>query len=146
KIGGAVLCRRMRTPSLGKGELFRTRSPHQSRQTVVSFDAAGLVIKSVLLIALPAELLADSPGLGPHRRFFDRGNVLERGRPGARPPLDQMQVLPRALKVRLRAEVRHVDDERIPFPVTTGVTVPLADIGRQVRTSVHNDVALPPLP
>src|SRR5258708_22064745 len=57
-----------------------------------------------------------------------------------------MQVLARALKVRLRAEVRHVDNERIPFPMTMGVTVPLADIGRQVRTSVHDDVALPPLP
>src|SRR5258708_19248741 len=57
-----------------------------------------------------------------------------------------MQVLAGALKVRLRAEVRHVDDECIPFPMTTRVTVPLADIGRQVRTSVHHDVALPPLP
>src|SRR5258707_15076932 len=115
----------MRTSSLRKGELFRTRSPHQSRQTIVSFDAAGLVIKSVLLIALLGELLAGSPGLSPHRRIFDRDNVLERGRPGARPALDQMQVPARALKVRLRTEVRHLDNERIPFPVTTRVTVPL---------------------
>src|SRR5262249_30206070 len=134
------------TSSLRKGELFRARSPHQSRQTVVSFDAARLIIKSVLLVALPGELLADRPGLRPHRRIFDRGNVLKRGRPGARPALDQMQVLARALVVRLRAEVRYVDNERIPFPVTSRVTVPLAHIGRQVRTFVHDDVALPPLP
>src|SRR5260370_41976630 len=76
KICGAVLCRRVRTSSLRKSELFRTRSPHQSRQAIVSFDAAGLVIKSVLLIALLGELLADSPGLSPHRRIFDRDSVL----------------------------------------------------------------------
>src|SRR6266853_546363 len=82
-----------------------------------------------------------SPG-----RAIRRTDVFERGWPGARPALDQMQVLARALIVRLRAEVRHVDNERITLPVTTRVTVPLADIGRQVRTSVHDDVALPPLP
>src|SRR5215471_18390649 len=136
----------MRTASLRKGELFSTRSPHQSRETIVSFDAARLVIKPVLLIALPGELLLDGPGLGPHRRIFDRHHVFERGWPSAPPALDQMHVLARALKIRLRAEVRHVDDERVTLPVTTGVTVPLANMCRQVRTPIHDDVALPPLP
>src|SRR5215831_13754350 len=136
----------MRTASLRKGELFSTRSPHQSRETIVSFDTARLGIKPVLLIALPGELLLDGPGLRPHRRIFDRDDVFERSWPRARPALDQMQVLARALKISLRAEVRHVDDERVTLPVTTRVTVPLADMGRQVRTAVHDDVALPPLP
>jgi hypothetical protein len=46
---------------LREGELFRACSPHQPREAVVSFDASGLVIKSVLLIALPGELLLDGP-------------------------------------------------------------------------------------
>src|SRR5262249_44597006 len=109
KIRGVVFCCRVRTSTLRIGELFRARSPHQPREAIISFDAARLVIKPVLLIALPGELLLDGPGLRPHRRIFDRDDIFERGRSGTRPPLDQVQVLTRALKIRLRAEVRHVD-------------------------------------
>ena len=66
-------------------------------------------------------------------------------RPGARPALDQVQVLARALEIGLRTEVRHVDDERVALPVAARVAVPLADVGRQMRASVHDDVALPAL-
>ena len=66
-------------------------------------------------------------------------------RPGAPPAFDQMQVLARALKIGLRTEVRHVDYERITLPMATRVAVPLADAGRQVRASIHDDVALPSL-
>src|SRR5437588_13114856 len=56
-----------------------------------------------------------------------------------------MQVVPRALIIRLWTEVRHVDHERVALPAATRVAIPLADAGRQMRTSVHDDVALPPL-
>src|ERR1700681_2767139 len=145
KIRRAVLCRRVGAATLRKGELFHARSPHQPRQAIVSFDAARLVIKSVVLVALPGELLLDGPWPRPHRRIFDRHDVFKRGWPGARPALDQMQVLARALKIGLPTEVRNVDHERIAFPMATRVTIPLADAGRQMRTAVHDDVPLPAL-
>ena len=46
----------------------------------------------------------------------------------------------------LRTEVCDIDDERVAFPVATRIAIPLAYAGRQVRTSVHYDIALPPLP
>src|SRR5262249_39960031 len=59
--------------------------------------------------------------------------------------LDQMQVLTRALKIRLRTEIRYVDDEGIALPVPARIAIPLADAGRQMGAAVHHDVALPPL-
>src|SRR5216684_1545172 len=59
--------------------------------------------------------------------------------------LDQMQVLAGALVIGLRTEVRHIDHERVALPVAARVAIPLADAARQVRTSVHDDVALPAL-
>src|SRR5580704_9857784 len=135
----------MRAASPRKGEFFRARSPHQPRKPIVSFDAAGLVIKSVLLIALSRELLLDRPRPHPHGRIFDRDDVFERRRPGAPPTLDQMQVLTRALIIGFRTEVRHVDYKRITLPMATRVAIPLAYAGRQMRASIHDDVALPPL-
>src|SRR6266446_1293774 len=142
----AVLGCRIRTSSLRKGELFEASSMQQPREAIVSFDAARLVINSVLLVALPDELLLGGPWPGPHGRIFDGHGIFKRGRSGPRPALDQMQVLPRALIIGLRTEIRHVDDEGIALPVATRIAVPLADAGRQVRTPVHDDVALPPLP
>jgi hypothetical protein len=60
---------------------------------IVSFDAARLVVNPVLLIAPLAELLLDLPWQNPHGRVFDGDGVLKRGWPGARPTLDQVQVL-----------------------------------------------------
>src|SRR6185369_1121469 len=53
--------------------------------------------------------------------------------------------LARALVIGLRTEIRHVDDERVAFPVTARVAVPLPDACRQMRASIHDDVALPAL-
>src|SRR5262249_48744632 len=64
---------------------------------------------------------------------------------GPRPALDEVQVLARAAIIGLRAEVRHVDHQRISLPVAARVAKPLADAGRQVRAAVHDDVALPAL-
>src|SRR5215475_7437886 len=56
-----------------------------------------------------------------------------------------MEVLARALKIGFGAEIGDVDHQRIAFPMAARIAVPLADIGRQVRRPVHDDVALPPL-
>src|SRR5882762_5815027 len=102
---------RIGTFSLLEEGLFRAPSMQQSRKAIVSFDAARLVKNSVLLVALLGELLFDGPRPRPHGRIFYRHGIFERGRAGARPTLDQVQILARALKIGLRAEVRHVDDE-----------------------------------
>src|SRR5207245_9079770 len=137
---------RIGTLSLRKGGLGHALSPHQPRGGIVSFDAARLIINSVLLLALLSELLLDRPRPRPHRRILDRDGVFERARPGPRPAFEQMQVLARALIISLRTEVRHVDHQRIALPMAARVAVPLAEAGRQVRTSVHDDVPLPPFP
>src|SRR5690348_284486 len=62
EIRGAVACGRVRTLSLRKGGLGHTLTPHQPRRGVVSFDATGLVVNSVVLFALFSELLLDGPG------------------------------------------------------------------------------------
>src|SRR5713226_7011925 len=146
KIRGVVFCCRVRTSALRKGEVFHARSQQQRREGIVSFDATRLVIRFVFLVALFGELLFNGPWPRPHGGIFDRDDVLERGWPSPRPALDQVQVLTRTLKIGFPAEVRDVDHERIALPVATRVAKPLADVGRQVRTSVHDDVPLPPLP
>src|SRR5215467_1705334 len=142
---GTVFCRWVRTTSLRKGKFFHARSTQQPRVAIVSFDAARLVIKSIVLIALLRELLRDCPWLRPHSRVFNCHHVFERSWPSPRPALYQMQVLARAQIVRLRTEVRHVDDEGIALPVATRVAIPLADVRRQMGAPVHDDVALPAL-
>ena len=81
-------------------------------------------------------------GLSPHRRVFDRHHIFEglRTRPGI--ALDHMEVLARALKIRLRAEIGDVDHQGVALPMAAGVPVPLADAPRQMRAAVHDDVAL----
>src|ERR1700730_6792581 len=86
------------TSSLRKGELFHAPSMQQPRETKVSFDAARLVIDSVLHLALLGELFLRGPRPRPHRRIFDRDLVFERGWARPREALDQMQVLARALE------------------------------------------------
>src|SRR5262249_46138107 len=79
------------------------------------------------------------------RWIFDRDLIFQSLWPGARPTLDQVQVLPRAEEIGFRAEVGHVDHERVALPMAARVAEPLADAGRQVGAPVHDDVALPPL-
>src|ERR1700732_2761700 len=99
EISGVVFCRRVRASSLRKGELFQARRQHHRRVRVVPFDAAGLGINSVFLVALPGELLLDGPRPGPHGRILDGRDVFERGRAAPGPALDQMQVLARPLNI-----------------------------------------------
>jgi hypothetical protein len=65
---------------------------NDSRQTVVPFDASGLGIKSIVLVALPSEFFLDPPWPRPDGRIVDRDLVFERARPGTGPALDKMQV------------------------------------------------------
>src|ERR1700678_2722715 len=134
-----VLGSRIGTSSLRKGALFHTPSMQQPRQAIVSFDAARLVINSVLLVALPGELLLGRPWPRPHGRIFDRDRVLEGLWPGARPALDQVQVLARPLEIGFRTEVGHVDHKRIALPMAARVAVPLTDAGRQMGAPVHDN-------
>src|SRR5262249_37197894 len=130
---------------LRKGAVFHAPSAQEPRQAIVSFDAARLVINSVLLVALPGELLLGRPGPGPRGRIFDRDLVLKAPAPGPLPALNPMQVLARAKEISFRAEVGHVDHKRVAFPMAARVAEPLTDAGRQVGAAVHDDVALPPL-
>src|SRR6266446_1535620 len=141
----AVLGCRIRTSSLRKRELFEASSMQQPREAIVSFDAARLVINSVLLVALPDELLLGGPCSSPHGLIFDRDLVLEGFWPGAGPALYQVQVFPRPLEIGFRTEVGHVDHKRVALPMAARVAEPLTDAGRQVGASVHDDVPLPPL-
>src|SRR6266568_1685935 len=112
------------------GALLHTPSMEQPWQAVVSLDAARLVVNPVLLVALSSELLLDGPWSGPHGRVVDQDRVRKGLWPGARPALDQVQVLPRPERVGLGTEVGHVDYERIAFPMAARVAEPLTDVGR----------------
>jgi hypothetical protein len=136
---------RVRASPLRNGALFHASSVQHTRKAVVSFDATGLVINPIFLIALPGEVLLDRPWPRPHGRVFDRDNVFERSWSGACPAFDHMQILARPVIIGLRAEVCHVDDERIALPMAARVAIPLADVERQMRASVHDDVSLPSL-
>src|SRR5215469_8273058 len=112
-VGGAI-----RAFALGKQRLFHPPSVQDSWQPEISLDAARLGIDAVFLVALFGEFLFHCPRMRPHRRVFDRHLIRQAPRTRACPAFNQMQILPRALKVRLRTEIGHVDDKRIAFPVS----------------------------
>src|ERR1700730_11015514 len=53
--------RRIRTSSLRKVALFHAPSMNNPRQTIVSLDATRLGVKSVVLVALPGDVLLGGP-------------------------------------------------------------------------------------
>src|SRR5215471_7526963 len=57
-----------------------------------------------------------------------------------------MQVLACAPIIGFRTEIRHVDYERIAFPMAARVAKPLADVSRQMGAPVHDNISLPALP
>src|SRR5262245_29104682 len=137
---------RIGASSFRKGPLLSAPSMQDPRPAIVSFDATGLVGDPILAVALPAELLLDRPRPRPHRGIVDCDDVFKRARPKAGPALHQVQVLARALEIGLQTEVRHIDDESVAVPASARVAIPLADAGREMRPSVHDNVALPALP
>src|SRR6266852_6092893 len=127
KIRRVVRGRGIGTASLRKGEVFDAPSMQQPWETIIAFEAARLGINSILLVALPAELLLDGPGPGPHGRIFDRDLVGEGHWSRARPSLNEMQVLARPKGIGFRTEVDHVDHQRVVLPMAARVAEPLAD-------------------
>src|SRR5262245_28060724 len=112
---------RINTCSLRKGLFSHAVSMQQPWETVVSFDAARLVIYSVFLVVLQREFLFGGPRPRPHRRIFDCHGILKRRGAGPGPAFDHVQILARALKIGLRAEIRHVDHESIALPTAARV-------------------------
>ncbi len=92
---------RVGTLSLCKCGFGHALSAHQPRGGIVPFNAARLVINSVLLLVLPAEILLYRPWPRPHGWIFDSDDVFECVRPGARPALQQVQIFPRTLVIGL---------------------------------------------
>jgi hypothetical protein len=68
RLHGIPGCR-IRTSSLHKGAVFHAPSMNYPWETIVSLNAARLVIKSVILVVLPGELL-----LGGTRRVHTVGS------------------------------------------------------------------------
>src|SRR5438094_4956987 len=87
-----VLGQRVRPATLGKLAVFQARRLQHRGMTIISFDAARLVEDPVFLFALFAELLNDLPGPCPHGRILDDRDIFKRGRTGARPAFDEVQV------------------------------------------------------
>src|SRR5437667_9379260 len=117
KIRRVVRGRRIGTASLRKGGVFHAPSMQQPRQTIVALNAARLGIESVLLLALPGELLLDGPMTRPQGRVFDCNFVGEGPWAGTGPTLDQVQIFARSEEISLRTEVGHVDHNRVALPM-----------------------------
>src|SRR5689334_20044602 len=62
---------RIGTSSLRKGEFFHAPSMQQPGEAKVSFDAARLVVKPVLGVALLGELFLGGPWPRPRSRILD---------------------------------------------------------------------------
>ncbi len=80
-------------------------------------------------------------------RPLPRRRVLERHRPfdgigrGSLEALDHLHVLARALRRRLGAEIRGLDDERVAVPRADGVALPQTHAVGEMRTSVERNAA-----
>src|SRR3989441_10423482 len=126
--------------------LLLARAGEQPDHTSVALVASRLMIKTVRLIRLPAQFELDGPRSRPRRRILDRNGVFERLRVGPGPAFDEVQVLPRSLEVRLRAEIGDVDHERVALPAATRVSPPLPHVRREMRAAGDRDRARPALP
>ena len=105
----------------------------ESGHAVVPFVTRVLVQRSVVLIQRDVR----RPRLGPRGWIVDSKAIIDQVRASPREPLDQVQVLGRSLKLRLRVEVRRFNDEGLPLPVTTRIAVPLTDVRRQRRPPIQ---------
>src|SRR5476649_1138724 len=144
---GEINCPRIRASSLGKCLLLGTGARQPPVDRVVPLDAPGLLVDPVELIVLLRVLLDDGPRSCPRRLILDRDFVIDRLRTGTGPAFDQMQIsLIGSSEVRLAAEIRDVDNQRVTFPVAARIPKPESDGRGEMRTSVHRDRAVPTLP
>src|SRR5262249_41112076 len=74
----------------------------------------------------------------PGRRVLNRKPIEQRLGVEPAEPLDHMEILARALKLRLVGEVGRVDDERVALPMPDRISHPALDLFRQVL-SAHAD-------
>ena len=72
-------------------------------------------------------------------RGVDCELVIDRVLIDTRVALGQVQRVARTLVVRLRVEVRRLHDQRVAFPVATGIAHPLTDGLGQVGAPVQGD-------
>src|SRR6266850_945665 len=122
-----VLSSRIRAFSFGECFLCSTSIREHANQAVVALVTSSF-INLILLLAVLLQLLNSCPGFCPRRRVFDRD--LERERICIDSPVafDQMQILPRILEFISLVKIRDVDNQRVPFPTTTCVSIPLANV------------------
>src|SRR5262245_60573965 len=89
---------------------------------------------------------SDSPGAGIDGRIFDAGFVLDRVGIDRRVTLDDMEGIggevTRHVQPCFSIEIGHVDDKRVAFPSTDGISLPKLDGSRQMLGSFHTDVAV----
>ena len=124
---------RIRALALGEVEFVLAGADEQRRQAVVPLVTPRLHIVPIQLVARLRPFHFGGPRPCPGHRILDRHFVLERVRVETCEAFDQMQVLAGALIVSLLVEVGDIDDQRITFPVTAGISPPLVDVLWQMR-------------
>src|SRR5438128_1341274 len=135
----------IRTPALGKGPLLCARPRELSCQAVVPLVTPWLHVETIGFDGLPGQFLFHRPRLRPRRRIVDRDDILQRVGVDTRPAFDQVQVLARSLEVGLRAEIRHVDNERLALPAPPRVSPPEPDVRGEMRLCGQRNDPLPSL-
>src|SRR6266566_1580761 len=138
---------RIGSPSLFRGFLFRgflggslllcPSAREGVVQAIIPFVTGVLKYRAYRF--LPGYLCG--PGSCPRRRIFDPELIADRVLGHAREALGQTHVLARALERELVREIRRFDNQRLALPMTAVAPRPLADVWRQVRTSVERNDA-----
>ena len=124
-------------PALFVGASAAEDVPHR----VVSLVTG--VLENLCLLAVALQRDTNRPRLRERGRVVNGDRVVDRVGANPREAFDQPQRLARSPEVGLVREVRHLDNQRVAFPVTAGVTQILTDTLADVRTSIHgNDARL----
>src|SRR5439155_18692694 len=104
-----------------------------TKQALVALMAVHL-INLILLIAVLLQSLDGRPWPCPCGRILNRDLVGKRIGIDALVPLDQTQILAGIMIFVPLVEIRDVDDERVPFPMSACIAPALADAARQMRS------------
>src|SRR5713226_8905027 len=136
-VRGIVGRARIGAAPLGKGLLLGTRAPQPSLDRVIPLVTPRLLVDPIELVALLPEFPLSSPRSRPRCRIVYGDDVFNRGRANAGPAFDEMQVLAGLDVVRLVAEIGHVDDQRIPLPVTARVQPTEPDRRGKMRAAIQ---------
>src|SRR5262249_10498066 len=131
--------------SLGERPLGFAGTSQYPAHAVISLLSARVVINPIRLAVLQNQLLLDRPRPITCRWVFDRRLVPNRRHITTCPALHEMQVITRAIEFQERAEIRHVDHQRLALP--SGARVPpwLMNGSRQMLCIGDGDDATEPL-